>query len=162
MNRTIVGFVAAAAMGLATPAGAQGLQVSYPGDAQMDCNAIANESARMDQLVYEANAKVAKADGSAQGVGFASSVAVEGMLRTGVLGRVPGAGMFANNAANMAKQRAAQVRAEAEGQIQTATTRKAVMVGLYSGKGCDAPPPPEPALAAEAPIEPELEDAPTG
>jgi hypothetical protein len=162
MNKMVVMIAATAAVGLAMPANAQGLQVSYPGDAQMDCHAIAAESARMDQLVYEANAKAAKADGSAQGVGLASSVAVEGMLRTGVLGRMPGAGMFANNAANMAKQRAAQVRAEAEGQIQTATTRKAVMVGLYSGKGCDAPPPPGPAQAAEAPGELEQVDAPTG
>ena len=87
----------------------------------------------------DANARIGKANGSAQGAGLASTVAVEGMLRTGVLGRVPGAGMFANQAANMAKQRAAQVQAEAANTIQTATTRKAVMVGLYAGKGCDAP-----------------------
>lgn len=139
MRNFITVGVAVAALLSGSSASAQGLQVSYSTDASMDCPAIAAESARMDQLVADANAQVAKADGTAQGAGLASTVAVEGMLRTGLLGRVPGAGMFANNAANMAKQRAAQVRAQAEGQIQVATTRKAVMVGLYSGKGCDAP-----------------------
>lgn len=167
VKRTIIMAAAASALMLASPASAQGLQVSYPGDAQMDCNAIANESARMDQIVAEANARVVKADGSAQGAGLASTVAVEGMLRAGVLGRVPGAGMFANNAAAMAKQRAAQVRAEAEAQVQTATTRKAVMVGLYSGKGCDAPPAPpayEPPAGYEAAPAGDAApgDAPTG
>jgi hypothetical protein len=149
-NIITIGAVAAALVS-GSAASAQGLQVSYPTDASMDCAAVAAESARMDQLVADANAKVAKADGSAQGAGLASTVAVEGMLRTGVLGRVPGAGMFANQAANMAKQRAAQVRAEAEAAIQTATTRKAVMVGLYQGKACDAPQAAAPAAEATAP-----------
>ncbi|MDZ4374189.1 MAG: hypothetical protein U1C74_22580 [Phenylobacterium sp.] len=159
--KTFTILAAVSAFALASPASAQGLQVSYPGDAQMDCMAIANESARMDQVVMDATTQVSKADGSAQGVGFASTVAVEGMMRTGLLGRVPGAGMFANNAANMAKQRAAQVRAQAETTIQTATTRKAMMVGLYSGKGCDAPPAPAPVVEAEA-IEADPAEAPTG
>ena len=141
MRNFITVGVAVAALLAGSSASAQGLQVSYSTDASMDCAAIAAESARMDQLVADANAQVAKADGTAQGAGLASTVAVEGMLRTGLLGRVPGAGMFANNAANMAKQRAAQVRAQAADQVQVATTRKAVMVGLYSGKGCDAPAP---------------------
>jgi hypothetical protein len=141
MRKIITVGVALAALLSGSTASAQALQVSYPTDASMDCAAVAAESARMDQLVADANAQVGKANGSAQGAGLASTVAVEGMLRTGMLGRVPGAGMFANQAANMAKQRAAQVRAQAEGQIQVATTRKAVMVGLYSGKGCDAPAP---------------------
>jgi hypothetical protein len=154
MRNIITIGVAAAALLSGSAAEAQGLQVSYSTDASMDCAAVAAESARMDQLVADANARVAKADGSAQGAGLASTVAVEGMLRTGVLGRVPGAGMFANQAAGLAKQRAAQVRAEAQAAIQTATTRKAVMVGLYSGKGCDAAPPAPAAETAPA--------APTG
>jgi len=157
MRKIITVGVAVAALVSGSVASAQGLQVSYPTDASMDCAAVAAESARMDQLVADANARIAKANGSAQGAGLASTVAVEGMLRTGVLGRVPGAGMFANQAANAAKQRAAQVRAQAESDIQTATTRKAVMVGLYSGKGCDAAPA-QPATAAE----PEAAAAPTG
>ena len=155
MRKIIIVGVAVATLVSGSSASAQGLQVSSPADASMDCAAVAAESARMDQLVADANARAGKANGSAQGVGLASTVAVEGMLRTGMLGRVPGVGMFANQAANMARQRAAQVRAQAENDIQVATTRKAVMVGLYSGKGCDAPPPApeavEPVAAAAAP-----------
>lgn len=156
MQRIIVIGVAAAAL-LAGPASAQGLQVSYPGDASMDCAAIAAEGSRMDQAMADANAQAAKANGSAQGVGLASKVAVEGMLRTGVLGRVPGAGMFANNMAGMAKQRAAQVQAQASETIQTANTRKAMLAGLYSGKGCDVAPPAPPPTATPDPAA-----APTG
>jgi hypothetical protein len=154
MYRILIVGVAAAAL-LAGSAQAEPLRVSYPGDAAMDCASIAGEGARMDQVVADANAQTAKADGSAKGAGLASSVAVEGMLRTGLLGRVPGAGQFANQAANMARQRAEQVRAQAAQQIQTASTRKALLSGLYSGKGCDAVPPAPAAQAEPAP-------APTG
>lgn len=129
-------------------AAAQGLQVSYPSDATMDCAALSAESARMDQIMADANAQTAKADGSARGAGLASTLAVEGLARSGMLGRVPGVGMFANNAANMAKQRAEQVRAAAAETVQIATTRKALMGGLWTGKGCDAPPP-APVVEAE-------------
>lgn len=145
MHKTIIIGVAAAAL-LAGQASAQALQVSYPGDASMDCAAIATEGARMDQLVADANAQVSKANGSAQGASLATSVAMQGMMRTGMLGRVPGAGMFANNMASMAKQRADQVQAQAQGTIQTASTRKALMAGLYSGKSCD--------VAVAAPAQP--------
>ena len=155
MQKIFIG--AAAAVLFAGSASAQALQVNYPGDASMDCAAIAAEGGRMDQLVANANAQVSKANGSAQGAGLASTVAVEGMLRTGMLGRVPGAGMFANNMANMAKQRAAQVQAQAQETIQTATTRKALLAGLYSGKGCDAVSA-QPATQAE----PAAAPAPTG
>ncbi len=154
MRKTLILTAVAAAL-LAGPASAQALQVNYPGDASMDCSALAAEAGRMDQLMADANAQVSKANGTAQGAGLASTVAVEGMLRTGMLGRVPGAGMFANNMANAAKQRAAQVQAQAQETIQTATTRKALLAGLYSGKGCDAVPP---APAAE----PAASPAPTG
>jgi hypothetical protein len=157
MYRAIILGAAAAAL-LAGPASAQQLQVSYPGDAAMDCVALSTEAGRMDQLMADANAQVGKANGTAQGAGLASTVAVEGMLRTGVLGRVPGAGMFANSMANAAKQRAAQVQAQAQETIQTATTRKALLAGLYSGKGCDAAPPPP---AAPSP-EPAVAPSPTG
>lgn len=156
MQKIIIAGVAVAAL-FAGQASAQALQVSYPGDGSMDCAAIAAEGARMDQVMAGANAQVSKANGSAQGAGLASTVAVEGMLRTGMLGRVPGAGMFANNMANMAKQRAAQVQAQAQETIQTATTRKALLAGLYSGKSCDAVP-----AAPAAPAEPAATPAPTG
>ena len=155
MQKIFIGAAAAAL--IAGSASAQALQVNYPGDASMDCAAIAAEGSRMDQLMSDANIQVSKANGSAQGAGLASTVAVEGMLRTGMLGRVPGAGMFANSMANAAKQRAAQVQAQAQETIQTATTRKALLAGLYSGKGCDAAPA-QPAAQAE----PVTAPAPTG
>lgn len=148
MNKLMIVGAACAAF-IATPAlAAQALQVSYPTDGQMDCSAIAAESGRMDQVMGDANAQIAKADGSAKGAGLAGTVAVEGMLRTGLLGRVPGLGQAANQAANMARQRAEQVKVQAAETINTANTRKALLAGLYSGKGCDAAPAPAPAEPA--------------
>ncbi|MFZ5719142.1 MAG: hypothetical protein ACOY5Y_06705 [Pseudomonadota bacterium] len=140
MHRIIVPVVAGAALMVSSGAAAQVLQVSYPGDAAMDCPAIQGEAARMDLVIADAQARIAKADSSAKGANLGAGLAVEGMLRTGLLARMPGAGQIANNAAAMARQRAEQVKAEAGEQIQTAHTRKALLGGLYSGKGCDAPP----------------------
>lgn len=148
--RTVPILVALAAL-TAGPAAAQGLQISYPSDATMDCAALSAESARMDQIMADANAQTQKAAGSAQGAGLAGTLAVEGLARSGLLARAPGIGMFANNAANAAKQRAEQVRLAAAETIQVATTRKALMGGLWTGKGCDAPPPaPAAEVAPEA------------
>lgn len=140
MQKSFIIGLASAAL-LAGSASAQALQVNYPGDASMDCAAIAAEGSRMDQLVADANAQAAKASGSAQGASVASTVAMQGLMRTGMLGRVPGAGMFANNMASAAKQRADQVQAQSQQTIQTASTRKALLAGLYAGKSCDAPAP---------------------
>ena len=131
---------------------AQPLQVSYPSDASLDCAGIAAEITRADGVIADANRKISGADGSAKGAGLAGTVAVEGMLRTGVLGRAPGLGMFANQAANAAKQRAEQVKAQAAEQIRVAETRKAMLAGMYAGKSCNAAPAPAsaPAPAAEA------------
>lgn len=159
MQKIIIAGAAAAAL-FAGSASAQALQVSYPTDASMDCAAIAAEGGRMDQLVADANAQASKANGSAQGASVASSVAMQGLMRTGMLGRVPGAGMFANNMASMAKQRADQVQAQAQQTIQTASTRKALLAGLYSGKSCDAVP--AAPVAPAAPAEPAATPAPTG
>jgi hypothetical protein len=134
---------------LAGPAfAAEPLQVSYPSDAQMDCSAIAAESGRMDQVIADAGAQAGKAEGSAKGAGLAGTVAVEGMLRTGLLGRMPGLGQAANQMSNMARQRAEQVKAQAAETINTANTRKALLAGLYSGKSCDAAPAAQPAAPA--------------
>lgn len=147
--KTILTVTAALAIAGSAFAAEPPLQVSYPTDGQMDCPAIVAEVARMDALIAQTNQQVASADGSAKGVGMASTVAVEGLLRTGLLGRVPGAGMFANGAANMAKQRAETVRANAAQTIQVAETRKAMMGGMYAGKACDAAPVPAPVAATQ-------------
>lgn len=146
--KTVLGLTAALSLAAAPALAQQPLEVSYPGDASMDCTAIAAEVARMDGVIADANAQVNKADGSARGAGMASTVAVEGMLRTGVLGRMPGLGQFANAASNMARQNAEKVRANAGQTIQTATTRKAMMSGLYAGKSCNAQPQAEAAAPA--------------
>jgi hypothetical protein len=126
------------------------LQVSYANDRSMDCAGIAAESGRMDQLITQANGQINGAAGQAQGAGLASTVAVEGLARSGALARVPGLGMFANQASNMARQRSEAVKAQASATIQTANTRKALLSGLYAGKSCDAPPAAAP-VAATAP-----------
>lgn len=150
--KIIIGLAAAVAVAAPAFAAEAPLQVSYPGDGQMDCAAIAAEVARMDAVIAQTNQQVASADGSAKGAGLASTVAVEGLMRTGVLGRMPGLGQFANGAANMARQRAESVRAAAAQTIQTAETRKAMMGGIYAGKGCDAAPAPAaPAVQAASP-----------
>ena len=133
MRRTFA-ISLAAAMAVATTSFADTLQVSYPTDAGMDCTAVAIESARMDQIIATANGQMASADGSAQGARLASTVAIEGLARSGMLAKMPGVGMFANQAA---------------ATVQTANTRKALLSGLYAGKSCDAPPP-APAPAAPA------------
>jgi len=140
MQRLLIVSLAGAVF--AGPAAAQSLQVNYPGDASMDCAAITAEVTRMDQFVLAANAQASKAEGQAQGANLGAAVAVQGMLRTGLLARVPGAGQFANQAANAARQRAEQVKAQAAADIQTASTRKALLSGLYSGKACDMAPVP--------------------
>ena len=147
--KTILAVTAAFVIAAPAFAAEPPLQVSYPTDGQMDCSAIVAEVARMDALIAQTNQQVASADGSAKGVGMASTVAVEGLLRTGLLGRVPGAGMFANGAANMAKQRAETVRANAAQTIQVAETRKAMMGGMYAGKACDAAPATAPVAATQ-------------
>ncbi len=147
--KTILAVTAALAIAAPAFAAEPPLQVSYPTDGQMDCPSIVAEVARMDALIAQTNQQVASADGSANGVGMASTVAVEGLLRTGLLGRVPGAGMFANGAANMAKQRAETVRVNAGQTIQVAETRKAMMGGMYAGKACDAAPVPAPVAATQ-------------
>ncbi|MBW8815447.1 MAG: hypothetical protein JF588_18655 [Caulobacterales bacterium] len=115
-------------------------------DAAMDCPAITAEAARMDGLVAEANQQIASADGQAQGAGLANRVAVEGLARSGMLARAPGLGMFANGAANLARQHTEAVKKQAAETIQTASLRRAMLNGLYLGKAC--------AIAASAPAAP--------
>jgi hypothetical protein len=141
MNRVFTASLAAAAMFATGALAADQLQVSYPGDGAMDCAAISAESARMDQVIAEANGQAASADGQARGAGLASTVAVEGLARSGALARMPGIGRFANQAASMARQHSEAVKAQAANTVQAANTRKAMMLGLYTGKACDAAPP---------------------
>ncbi len=150
MRRTFAIGVAAAMLGSTAFAADAPLQVSYAADASMDCAGIAAESVRMDQVIAQANGQISGADGSARGASLVSTVAVEGLARSGALARMPGIGMFANQAASMARQRGEAVKAQAANTIQTANTRKALLSGLYAGKSCDAPPAASVAAAAPA------------
>lgn len=150
MRKTFAVGLAAAMLATSAFGAEPVLQVSYATDASMDCAAIASESVRMDQVITAANGQISGADGAQRGAGLASTVAVEGLARSGALARMPGIGMFANQAASMARQRGEAVKAQAANTIQTASTRKALLSGLYSGKGCDAPQPAAPAAAAPA------------
>jgi hypothetical protein len=150
MRRTFAVGLAVAMLASTAIAADAPLQVSYAGDASMDCAGIAAESVRMDQVIAQANGQINGADGSARGAGLASTVAVEGLARSGALARMPGIGMFANQASNMARQRSEAVKAQAANTIQTANTRKALLSGLYAGKSCDAPPAAPVAAAAPA------------
>lgn len=146
---------ACAALALALPAVAHAqrqaepqLHVSYPTDAAMTCDQLTAEIARMEQIsgVSAQNAENARGQGAmADG---ATSVALTAALHSGVLGRVPGLGMFAN-AAGAAARRSAEARAQAEAErIQTADQRRTLLSGIYQGRQCGVAPPPAPAPAA--------------
>lgn len=150
-TKTILGLIAALTVSVGAATGADApLQIAYPTDAQLDCAGLAAEASRMDALVAQANQQAASADGAARGAGLASTIAVEGLVRSGMLARVPGLGGFANQAAGLARQRAETVRANLAQTIQVATTRKALMSGLWSGKSCDATTAPAPGPAGPA------------
>lgn len=114
------------------------LQMSYPTDASLDCAAIAAEMARMDSVIVGAGGQITSANGQAQAANLGASVAVNGALYSGALGKVPGLGMFANKAAQLAQKRAADKAKEQEAVIQTANARKALLTGLFQGKSCGA------------------------
>jgi len=140
------GLAAALALAAAPAFGAEpALQVSYPTDASLDCAGLTAELARAEQAIDQANAKIASASKTSGAAGAAGTLAVEGMLRTGLLSKAPGLGSFANQAANAGKQRAAAAQKQAAEDIRVAETRRAMLTGMAAGKGCSAtasvPPP---------------------
>ena len=156
MSKIILRGLAAAALAAAVsvPAFAADppLQVSYPTDATLSCDALTVEAARMDTIIAAANDATAKANGSGKAAGLAGTIAVEAGARSGVFGRMPGLG-FAANAMSGAAQKNAQNQAATQAEIiQTAQTRQTVVRALYTGKGCGtATAAAAPAVAAAAP-----------
>ena len=136
MRRGVQASVLALMMGSVAVAAEPTLQVSYPGDAQMDCAALTTEIGRMEGIMGISSDEAAKAKGTAQAAELGASVGVNAALYSGALGRVPGLGMFGNAAAGVAKQRAAQKEAEAKERIRTAETRRAMLMGMHAGKSC--------------------------
>jgi hypothetical protein len=124
------------------------LQVSYPTDGALTCEQITAEVARMDGIIGVSNKSSADAQNGAAVANTGASVAVNGALYSGVLGRVPGLGLFANGAAALAQRQADAKKKEAEATIQTASTRRAMLMGMSQGKACGAPAPAAPAPAA--------------
>ncbi len=135
--------LAAMLAGLALTAAAPGaalaqapLQVSQAGDAQMSCEQLQAEVARMDQMMGASNTAISGAEGSARMTQTGASLGLNAAMRSGALARMPGLGMFANAAANAARASAeAKVAREGE-QIAIAQQRRAIMNGVYQGKGC--------------------------
>lgn len=139
------------------------LQVSYPTDAALDCQGLGAEINKVEVILGIASDDVSKAQGTAKAAELGASAAINGALYSGALGSVPGLGLFGNAAAGFAKNRAAAKEKQAQEQIRTAETRRAMLMGMYAGKNCAAAPAPEPVVqpaADEAPAEPPAEEAP--
>ena len=140
-KKAFCGFAAATAAAVfATAAFAADppLQVSYPTDGALSCEGLAAEAVRMDGIIATATDSTNKANGSGRAAGLAGTIAVEAGARSGVFGRMPGLG-FAANAMSGAAQKGAQNEAAKQAEIiQTANTRKTVVLALYSGKNCGA------------------------
>ena len=126
------------------------LQVSYPTDGALTCDGLVAEIARMDAVMGVSAQGAQSAAGAAQAAELGASVGINAALYSGALGRVPGLGLFANGASQIAKQRAAAKQAQAQADIQTATTRRAMLNGIYQGKSCATAPAGPPATVAAA------------
>lgn len=142
MNTTtkqiITGLALIGAMATSGQAGAQGLQITTPMDGSMSCEQLTGEIARMEQAMGAANATMASADGAARAANLGATIGVEAALRSGALARMPGLGRFASMASNAAQTAAANRAQEGAQAIQIAQQRRAIMSGLYQGKGCGA------------------------
>lgn len=153
MRRVVASF-AALMVGSAAVAAEPPLQVSYPGDAQMDCTALTTEIGRMETIMGISNDQAAKAQGTARAAEIGASVGINAALYSGALGSVPGLGMFGNAAAAAAKRAAAAKEAAAKEQIRTAEMRRSMLMGIHAGKSCgvaQATPVAAPAAPAAAP-----------
>jgi hypothetical protein len=138
MNRTMISVASAATL-LVCASGATAQATPDTGlmqPAMMSCEQLSAEVVRVNGLIAAANGQAASADGQARGAELGASVAINGALYSGALGRVPGLGMFANQAANLAKQRAANKAAQAAQTIRDAEMRRAVVEGIYQAKTC--------------------------
>lgn len=169
MRRVVQASIVALMVGSAAVAGEPPLQISYPGDAQMDCAGLTTEISRMEGIMGISSQAAASAQGSARAAEIGASVGINAALYSGALGSVPGLGLFGNAAAAAAKQRAAAKEAAAKEQIRTAETRRAMLMGMHAGKACGvavaAPAavpatPAAPATPVVAPAEPAMSAAP--
>jgi len=112
------------------------LQVNNPGDANMSCDALSVEIARMDQIMGADMQAVADAEARGSAVNAGASVATSAAAYSGALGRVPGIGFAANAAAGHASNQAAAEAERREENARRAELRRTGLMGIYQGKGC--------------------------
>lgn len=136
--RLVQASVLALMMGSVAVAAEPPMQVSYPGDGALTCEGLASEIAKVEGILGISSEQVASARGAGQAAELGTSVAINGALYSGALGRVPGLGLMGNAAGGLMKQRAAAKEAAAKEQIRTAETRRAMLMGMHTGKGCGA------------------------
>ena len=149
--RLVQASVLALTIGSVAVAAEPPLQVSYPGDSALTCEGLATEITKVDGILGISSEQAASAQGAGQAAELGTSVAINGALYSGALGRVPGLGLMGNAAGGLMKQRAAAKEAAAKEQIRTAETRRAMLMGMHSGKACGAPAPAAVPAAAETP-----------
>ena len=154
--RLVQASVLALMMGSVAMAGEPPLQVSYPGDAALTCEGLASEIGKVEGILGISSEQAASAQGAGKAAEIGTSVAINGALYSGALGRVPGLGLMGNAAGGLMKQRAAAKEAAAKEQIRTAETRRAMLMGMHTGKGCGA----AAAAAPEVEVAPETPAAP--
>lgn len=125
------------------------LLVSYPTDGAMTCDQISVEIVRVAEIAGIAAENAQNAEGQGQIAEAAAGVAVNAALYSGVLGSVPGLGLFANAAGGMARRNAeARARAEAE-RVRVAEQRHTLLTGIYQGRQCGAVAAPPTVVAAQ-------------
>ena len=128
------------------------LLVSYPTDGAMTCDQISAEIVRVAEIAGIAAGNAQAAQGQGQMAEAAAGVAVNAALYSGVLGSVPGLGLFANAAGGMARRNAeARARAEAE-RVRVAEQRHTLLSGIYQGRQCGVVAAPPAVAAAPAAV----------
>lgn len=148
MRRVVQASVLAMFMGSTAVAGEPPLQVSYPGDGALTCEGLGAEIGKVEGILGISSQAAASAAGSGKAAELGTSVAINGALYSGALGSVPGLGMLGNAAGGFMKNRAAAKEAAAKEQMRTAETRRAMLMGMYAGKGCASAPAAAPATDA--------------
>jgi hypothetical protein len=126
--------------GCATTAGsttaAAALQVSYPGDADMSCEALAAEIDRMDMMMAASEQAAIDAENRGNAAATGAGLATNAALYSGALGRVPGLGFAANAAGQHARTQAEAEAERREEDARTAELRRTSLMGIYQGRDC--------------------------
>lgn len=126
--------------GCATTSGgttaAAALQVSYPGDADMSCEALSAEIARMDMLMGANIQAAADAESRGNATAVGAGLATNAAVYSGAAGRVPGLGLAANAFGAHARNQAEAEAARREQDARTAELRRTGLMGIYQGRSC--------------------------